>query len=478
MPTALPYDDYSWTFSQHAIAINERNLLGLLNAAHRFSGSIPTGETRKALNQYIIQNNILTQNVREGIADPWRDYQQILAELGLIVSTKLSREIMITPIGLALLDDPSRYAEILTAQALKYQYPNGFKHTFIDQQVANGVFVKPAILILKTLLQLKEAEDRPFLTVDEIQEYVFPCARISQQVDISAIIRNRNSGSRMAPQHQHARRNIQDWIEFLSKTALFDRETSGAITLSFVANRQSTQLHELVDLHEKTAWVPTSNLERDRWSWFEHYGSITFAEEEALDAQEIVDLPHELVDETDTPVSDTRRALNLREVTLARAIRPTNAPLQITPKSEDELRAQYQATEKQSKLHDLIVQEIAHILRGQGVAVYEDPSSVDILGIKEEQESILEVKTITPRNRNNRIRLGAGQLLEYQYRRKIEHGSAPEIALVLSSEVSDSWLRNFFNQHLQAALIMRIGNGRYKVWKERSSSIVALLESA
>jgi hypothetical protein len=77
----LPYNEYTWNFSQHAIALQPNNLFPLLGAASIFEGQTNFSEK---INKLLISQNVLTSNIRNGKPDAWRDYQQILAETGLI----------------------------------------------------------------------------------------------------------------------------------------------------------------------------------------------------------------------------------------------------------------------------------------------------------------------------------------------------------------------------------------------------------
>ena len=104
----IPYDGLTWPITQHAGVISESVLRGLLEACSLCAGkrANPT-----AINAYLVDNGILTANFRTDSqqVDAWRDYQQILSELGLIFSTAVSNEVLLTPVSVAFTQLP-RYA--------------------------------------------------------------------------------------------------------------------------------------------------------------------------------------------------------------------------------------------------------------------------------------------------------------------------------------------------------------------------------
>ena len=105
-----PYPGFSWSFTQHTgPATYKRTLFELLWAAYEFSGENNYGDH---ITEHLIQRQLLTANVREDAGRPqaWRDYQQILPELGLIVSTRFTKPsvVTVTPVGLMWLDGSNR----------------------------------------------------------------------------------------------------------------------------------------------------------------------------------------------------------------------------------------------------------------------------------------------------------------------------------------------------------------------------------
>ena len=122
----IPYPGLSWPITQHSGVLSNEVLDGLLNAGLLCNGSRPDVST---INGYLIEHDILTANYRadSNQADAWRDYQQILSEFGFIYSTRVSREIKLTPIAMAYLNGRLAYRDVITLQIMRYQYPNGHK---------------------------------------------------------------------------------------------------------------------------------------------------------------------------------------------------------------------------------------------------------------------------------------------------------------------------------------------------------------
>ncbi len=167
----LPYPGYNWQPTQHMGMVDSASLSALLEAADLFKGS-----TRFFSVRFFVygKSGMFSENIRSdsGRSDTWRDYQQILSELGLIVSTTLTStlNLNITPAGLFFSMEMS-YSEMMATQALRYQYPNGYKgipnqakayaqarginkRWMLDK--THGVRIKPAVLIIRTLLALYE----------------------------------------------------------------------------------------------------------------------------------------------------------------------------------------------------------------------------------------------------------------------------------------------------------------------------------
>lgn len=154
--------------TQHVgVAVEPEPMYELLRAAWEFGGE---AGYRDSITQRIVELGVLTPNVREdaGRAQSWRDYQQVLAELGLIISTALLDDVVVTPVGMMYLDGAIGHGELITTQCLRYQYPNGQKMTLsshtkrllasaqvptpesrVELDARYGVLIKPAVLLAR-----------------------------------------------------------------------------------------------------------------------------------------------------------------------------------------------------------------------------------------------------------------------------------------------------------------------------------------
>jgi hypothetical protein len=167
----LPYPGYSWSFTQHAIGTEADTLYKFLSCASLYEGS--DKDYGQKINLLMVADGVLTANVRDGVVDAWRDYQQILAELGLIYSTKLNSTLRLTEAAHMYLAGELGYSDLMGVQALRYQYPNGQKYTIqsrlsaelysanitqpstlLELQMQAGVLVKPGTLLLRILTEL------------------------------------------------------------------------------------------------------------------------------------------------------------------------------------------------------------------------------------------------------------------------------------------------------------------------------------
>jgi hypothetical protein len=130
------------------------------------------------------------------------------------------------------------------------------------------------------------------------------------------------------------------------------------------------------------------------------------------------------------------------------------------------MRAGIEKRKDRTRLHEMIVGEIAQQCKKIGAEVFEDPSSTDLIIKKGGQEVIVEVKTVTRRNFSHRIRLGIGQLLEYQYRRRLQTQKEPGIVLAISTMLPEQvWLLDFLNSDLDIGLLCRNGR-KYRMYSK------------
>lgn len=456
----LPYEGYRWVFTQHAVAFDERPLRTLLEAASRFDGREPD---RDAINEYIVSSGVLTRNIRSDTeqVEAWRDYQQVLPELGLMVSRTVSRRIKITPIGWEYLDDDGlSHKQLMTTQAFRYQYPNGFHvRNHFDQQLRNEVLIKPAPLLLLAIRGLEREGADPWLSVDEVQEFLLPIHSFDESIPFDDIVSSRVAGLNSTLGGSSARRSVQDWFRFLDHTEVFGLDDDGRLREADTNEIQADLTDSFLEaqLTPEAFWTGDGGSEAwGRSAWFDYYGSAD------LNVQWI-ERPEEAQREG---ISLQRSAsINLRDVdpdTLREEASSDDSSDSsdgaTSPTPEDGTLAR----EKRNRLHQTIVAELTDHYRSRGLSVYEDPNSVDLLLEGDSAEAIVEVKTVTPENLFRQLRVGVGQVLEYQYRRGLDSNTTPQIGLAISHNLqSRSWLQDFVARHLQMTLIARKTEGVY-----------------
>lgn len=286
----IPYEGISWPVTQHAGVLSEESLSGLLRACLQCRGEVVDAEK---INSYLTEREILTANVRSDSnqVDAWRDYQQILSEFGLLYSTRISKVIKLTPVALAYLNGNVTYRELVTLQALRYQYPNGHKsqlspslvqsfgegfefETFTELQAANNILLRPAVLVWQVLYKLWAKGQSPVLTLDEMQQYLVRCTR-NDDVDncVASIIEARQGGVALLAMGR-ARRNMADWMKIMNQTLLFKMNAVGdSIALSAYSVRERIQVEQICSslTIPSTFWFFSG--ENFKQEWFDYYGN-------------------------------------------------------------------------------------------------------------------------------------------------------------------------------------------------------------
>jgi hypothetical protein len=506
----LPFPGYTWGLNHHAVSLAPQNLFGLLNAAALFKGKVASRNVADAINRFLDHNKVLTRNIRRGHPDAWRDYQQVLAELGFIYSTKVLRPITLTPIAFALLDGLLGYREVVTTQALRYQYPNGFHYDLsnrvegllarsgraqtvddlIELQLKTGVLIKPAVLMLELLFALYDTDPASaFLTTDEVRAYLVETYNYKQPIpDPRMIIEHRIRN--LQSQRFGERRNIQDWMKVLWNTDLFARRDDDGVALSGTALRSRERVESLIAYHKtpESYWLPPDSSKNSRLDWFRHFGSMSLRSQWVLlepdltanyqienyvrGRDDIAEASAAQDEEIATEFGDIR----LREPIPASPQQRSNF-VDFTPPTTAELEGRYKRSEKNRNLHAQMVTELAKIFGSRGAKVQEDRGSVDLLvQAPNDGESIIEVKTVSLRNFKYRVRYGIGQLFEYQYRRKTEARSTSSLALAISSDIRDNDpVIRFLNDHLSISLLARQDAGSYKAFRAAEGTPLDLL---
>ncbi len=259
----LPYPGYSWSLTQHATGFNEKTIGGMLICALPFEGRENFSTDITSL---MIKADLFTPNKRDGKNDAWRDYQQVLPELGLIISTKLQRSLGLTNVAQAFVAEELDFEQLANMQVFRYQYPNGHKNdmstalrsslesegrsipnSLMELQSSAGVLVKPALLILQTLIGLLDKGAKAIITAAECRVFVVPCRSNSDwNIAVADIISSRKNGHDVSQVHcdNRLKRNIQDWLKLLRMTSVFETDGKSRIELS------SKAIENLEDLRE------------------------------------------------------------------------------------------------------------------------------------------------------------------------------------------------------------------------------------
>jgi hypothetical protein len=485
MALALPYPGFSWGLSQHiGPGTQPRAIFELLQAAYTYGNEIDYAEQ---ITEYITGQGLLSENIRQdsGRPDLWRDYQQVLSELGLIVSTNYTNHVQVTPIGLMYLDGSIGYSELITTQALNYQYPNGHKRDISTTQRAElnsanipvprtrfeldatyGVLIKPAVLVLRVLLELQQLRGQiSGLSVTEVLHCLVPVKRNSEwPLALNELLAFRSAG--FDPRSDgRRRRHVQEWFRLLKMTDLFIYAEDQRLYLSEVANANLDFTYQLCQYHEDEAtfWLlpSTSNLNQIALSWFGYFGNpdplsqwviadlndLNYVKENYLATEETEDDK-----EATTLTHDKSLEVNLHPFSYARERQYSDFDSK-EPITTDQSAAR-KRQQTSTRLHEEIVIALAKKLAAANYAVQEDPNSVDLLVTRDDKHTILEVKTITRRNLDQRLRLGVGQLLEYRYRLYRTFNSKPNAILVLSSTANfAAWIHDYFSADIQIGLV-------------------------
>lgn len=504
--STFPYPGFSWSITQHvAPATESATMFALLNAAHNFSDD---ADYRNKITNDMIDQGLLTPNYREDAGQPqlWRDYQQILPELGLIVSTRFTKGVAVTPVGLMWLDGAIGYSELITTQVLRYQYPNGHKQDISasakNELLANGytipttrtqldaeagVLIKPAVLILRILLQLfQETGKIPHLTVDECLSALVP-TKMNQDwiVAFNNLLEVRRNGIPRGDSRR--KRHIQEWFRLLDLADIFEQVKIGrvqAISLSSIAIENIEELSQLCDYHEQieSFWIPDIRDNSEMaLSWFRFFGTPNINSQwllpEELKHLEYVEnnYPAGAELEEDFVDLETLRERDF-EINLQPFVASEFTDNATRPRIDPHRIAQgHESRQRSTRLHEKIVALLAEKLQNVGYSVMEDRQSVDLLASRDSQETLIEVKTVTRNNIYRHMRLGVGQLSEYRYRRQLQVNNRPAAILVISSDYNfPEWTVNYFNDDVKLGLMSLATSDSFHTYTEGETERVLI----
>ena len=474
----FPYPGYSWSFNHHMGRVNSREVFALLESAYRFRRHL---NYRSLVNQALVAEGIFTPNVRSdsGQVDAWRDYQQILPDLGLIYSTRYIKQPQLTPIGLMYIDGIIGYSELFSTQVLAYQYPNGHKTDIslavrgefwkagisiptnrTELDVDSGILIKPGVLILQVLIELFRQGYSPTLDTRECLLALVPTIRNSDWQEAYKKLLQLRQTNDTSEADKRRLRDVQEWFQFLGQSDFAVKE-GNRLSLSAIALVEIEKLQSVLDFHTDPAtfWMPQGSVEyNNALSWYGFFGSPSIESQwltpDELRSQEFLseNYPnHELLDEIDSP-SET---IELSEINL-RPFSPSIPEVidvTVDVNVENIIQGRARLRDK-TRQHQEIVARLAARLMELSYTVTDDPNSVDLLAEKNGIETIFEVKTINRRNFQPRIRLGVGQLSEYRYRRQLQTQARPYSILVLGNTLQlPAWAPDYFSSDVNIGLL-------------------------
>ena len=310
----------------------------------------------------------------------------------------------------------------------------------------------------------------PSLSVSECQAFLIPCRSNSEWPDaFSEIVAHRKSPSNIDAIYRHSRRNVQDWFKFLQKSDFFGDDYSSQLSLSAYAMANISLVKDYCASQEavESFWIPVEFDIPARLSWFEWFGHITFDAQRALrfDVENDAEyLEHNYVagveedDEDGKVISLDVVGLNLKPVDLGHLGRDTAFEFSgdIAALAEN-LRKGAQKRHAKTLLHDRIIKELAESFIAQGATVESDPDSVDLFAVWPSGNSaIFEVKTVTRRSLQLRLRTAIGQIEEYAYRRHCAGAGVSDRVVVVNTELdSNAWQTSFLTKYLGIGLICK-----------------------
>ena len=465
----IPYKGLSWPITQHSGVISESIIRGLINACMLCRGEAADSQV---INEYIVSHNLLTSNFRadSGQVDAWRDYQQILSEFGIIYSTRVSQEILLTPLALAYADGDISYQELMTLQILKYQYPNGHKsqlspslkaefdsfpyESFTEFQTANGILVRPAVVVWLVLYHLISNGEENKITLDEMQTYVVRCLRNEDAALCAQTITDyRHNGISGLDPLPRARRNMQDWLKLLNITPLFELSQNGqCISLSSYSIEHFQDILEICkQLSSPESFWYYSGSRDYKHDWFGFYGEFDL---------NINLIPHEetAIAPNTATTSPSQHHTNsghigngeAREVSF-QAYTPISLPQESGSRQVVSIY-DFKKSREGRKLHDEMVNIIAKRCVDKGAEVYYDSNTIDLYAKYKGNDFIVEVKSITPSNFVDRLRYAIGQVKQYDY--MLQATMPRRLGLAFTAPIpTNSWIIPFVTRHLHMDLL-------------------------
>lgn len=459
--------------------INPKEIFFLLSAAYEFGQH---SDYRTLVNQFLVSQEVFTPNIRSdsGKVDAWRDYQQILPELGLIYSTRYIRKPQLTTIGLMYIDSIVGYSELFSTQILGYQYPNGHKTDIspaikkelsqtgiaipsnrIELDTSFDILVKPGVLILQILIELYRQGITPTISTQECLLALIPTKNNNQwQESYHNLIQLRQEGISSSQVDKRKLRDVQEWFQFMGQSDFVIKQ-GNQISLSPSALERISSIQNILDFHTepRSFWIPVSSDKRaNALNWYSFYGNpnleYQWSTPDELRTQNYVaeNFPDtQPIEQMDSPSVD----IGTRDISLRSFSSRIPQNIDITPEVDiSKIIQGRNRLRNKTRLHQEILEVLAKKLNDLSYNLADDPNSVDLLAEKDGIETIFEVKTINSKNFIPRIRLGIGQLSEYRYRRQIQTEARPNSILVISNIVElPSWTSDYLSSDIKMGLI-------------------------
>lgn len=475
---ALPFANQTWRISHHQGILTAKVLNALLFAASTYQDS---RDPAQEINNYLVSNGVVPPNIRDDSqqSDIWRDYQQLLPELGLIPSTRNSSHIQLSPVGLSFLDGGIDFTELITVQSFRWQYPNGHNTqrsagdsselNFSAQQAASGILVRPAVLLWQVLDGLRVGGDASGLSASEIERFVIP---VSTHDEANLVIEAIRDSRRVRRTHSSGqtkqRRNASDWMKRLGQTYAFMLDAEGRLNLSkhSLSNLRSfrEQMGQLSD--PNSFWIcPADESQAASWNlWYGTFDSNSYP------------IPPEVIEREfgSEPEPEDEEPTNVpREI----AVRPFE--WNETRRDSDEsatISSVYSAdlSDSSHRLHDSMIQLIADCCKKKHANVFSDPATLDLLIELGGQDLLIEVKSATSKNLSNKIRAALGQVTYYDFLRSKQSDKPRRRGIALTLDVAEThWSKDFLTDYLDVDYVT-LREGKLLTYS-RSAEVAALL---
>lgn len=479
----------TWTFNQHVATVGkEKVVYAFLTAIVQFGYD---KGYRDKITSFMISNEFLTSNIRSDTKKPnlWRDYQQYLADLGLIYSTEIiSEQVRLTPIALMFLAGEISFTDLMGTQSLRFQYPNGQKDEMpywaetvyasngrsaptssMQPYLDHGILIRPGLFILQCLIGLAKNGEKASITVDEALAYMV-IAKVNSDwtLSLEKLIKDRRSGTKKyfdRVKHKVQLRHVSEWFRQLGTTSFCTAEKIGTplyLRLNYNNEEDLNVLSEICKEYENIPyWIPdlSKNKKEIGIDWFSYYGSV--------DANSIIEsgvgenldkfIPK---NDGDYVILGNNEILKIKKYDYTEYIEKEYKEIIV---NINNYKAGREKLEHNSLLHDRIVFELAKNLGKDNYLLSFDNASADLVAKKGEQHVLFEVKTVTRKKAGNRIRLGVGQLSEYRFRYERQNLIRPDSCIVISSEVDMAeWYKEYFSNDIKMGLIARVAEGNFK----------------